>query len=179
MNNKQVRFTTQIAMMLTLLVVIQYMTGSFGQMVTGSLVNMILLVTTFMVGIGGGITLAVVSPFLAHILGIGPAFIRIVVFVALGNGILVTLAWVLTHKTIDDTARLPYNGMSLVLAGIAKTAFLWIGLVKLALPLIPGLTPQQISVISSAFSWPQLITAGIGATLALIVMPILQRTVKK
>lgn len=177
--NKQIRFTTLTAMMLALLVVVQFMTGSFGQFVTGSLVNLILLVTTYMVGLSGGLILALVSPFLAHFLGIGPAFIQIVVFVACGNGLLVTITWLLTHNTMTDAKKLSYNVMALSLAAVVKTAFLWVGIVKLALPLIPSLTPQQISVISTSFSWPQLITACSGATLALIVIPILHRTVDK
>ena len=179
MKNKQVRFTTQTAMMLALLVVVQFMTGSLGQLLTGSLVNMILLVTTFMVGLNSGLFLAFVSPFLAHFLGIGPAFIQIVVFVALGNVVLVTIAWLTADKNIAEGKKFLVNGLFLVIAGIAKTAFLWLGLVKLALPLIPGLTDPQIAMISTSFTWPQIITACIGAFLTLIIVPMIKKSDKK
>ncbi|MCL2298910.1 MAG: ECF transporter S component, partial [Firmicutes bacterium] len=60
----------------------------------------------------------------------------------------------------------------------AKTAFLWVGLVLIALPLIPGLKEPQVAMLSAAFSWPQLVTSLLGGALAMLVMPLLNKAAK-
>lgn len=172
---KRVLFITQTAIMLALLIVVQLLTRSLSQFVTGSLVNLILLVSTFVIGLAGGTIVAVISPFLAFALGIGPAFIQIVIFVSIANLIIITVAYLLAKKTIKGKTISDYlvSGSGLAIASVLKTAFLWIGLVSFALPLIPGLKPQQIKVITASFTWPQLITALIGSVLAMMIMPIL------
>ena len=179
MKNRQIAFITQTAVMLALLVGAQFITRSFGQFVTGALVNLILLVSIFTVGLGGGLTVAVVSPFLAFMVGIGPAFIQVVPFVAVGNAILVITAYVVRNHIVRKSLKgKAITALGLIAASSAKTLFLWIGLVIIALPLIPGINEKQITVISAAFSWPQLITALVGSALAMVVTPLLKTAIK-
>jgi len=178
---KQVLFISQTALMLALLIVMQAATRSMSQFVTGALVNMVLLVSTFIVGLSGGLIVALASPLLAFMLGMGPMFVQIIVFVALGNAVLVSTAWLLAHKNmgsneLKDKAK---TALSLVAAAALKTLFLWVGLVKVALPLIPGLKEPQIAVISVSFSWPQLITGLLGGCLALLIIPVIKRANKR
>ncbi len=178
---KQIQFISQTALMLALLIVVQMLTRSLPTYVTGSLVNALLLLSTFLIGLNSGLFIALTSPFLAFILGIGPAFIQILFFVAIANAIIVTLAWLLAKNSISSTtktARIKSSG-GLAIASLAKMTFLWLGLVKFALPLIPGLKEGQIKVISASFSWPQLITALIGSGLALFLVPMLKKALKK
>ena len=173
--NKQIAFITQTAVMLALLVCVQSITRSFGQFATGSLVNLILLVSVFMIGLGGGLAVAVASPFLAFFAGIGPAFIQVVPFVAAGNAIFVAVAHLSAKRVAKRSLRdVLLAASGLAAAGAAKTAFLWVGLVLAALPLIPGINENQAAAITAAFTWPQLVTALIGGALAMMVVPILK-----
>ena len=70
--NKKVRWITETAVMLALLVALQALTKGFGQFVTGSCVNAVLAVTVLTAGMGSGIVVAVLSPVLANLLGIAP-----------------------------------------------------------------------------------------------------------
>ena len=73
--NKKVRWITETAVMLALLVALQALTKGFGQFVTGSCVNAVLAVTVLTAGLGSGIVVAVLSPVLAYLLGIAQQII--------------------------------------------------------------------------------------------------------
>ena len=177
--NKQTLFITQTGVMIAILLCTQFLTRPFSQFVTGSLVNLILLLTLFLVGRAGGIIVAMLSPFLAVFIGMGPAFIQIVPFMAVGNAILVIVAsFVGNHIAVGKVKDIIITSIGLIGASVSKFLFLWLGLVIVFLPLIPGIKEQQIAVISVAFSWPQLITALIGSGLAMMLVPLLKRALK-
>ena len=67
-----VRKLTETAVLLALLVTLQAVTKSFGQLVTGSCVNAILAIAVLFTGLGSGITIALISPVLAFLFGIAP-----------------------------------------------------------------------------------------------------------
>jgi hypothetical protein len=166
--------------MLALLIGVQFFTRGLSQFLTGSLVNLILLISVFMMGLGGGLTVAVLSPFLAFIAGIGPAFIQIVPITAVGNTILVLIANLVRNRVGESNLRdLIFTAAGILTAGIAKTLFLWLGITVIALPMIPGLGEAQRNVISTAFSWPQLVTAIIGGTIAMAVAPLLKLALRR
>ncbi|MGB7606307.1 MAG: hypothetical protein WBL93_12625 [Lutisporaceae bacterium] len=181
MRNNKVIYITQTAVMLALLIVVQFLTRSFGQFVTGSIVNLILLVSVFIIGIYGGITIAILSPLLAFLAGIGTAFIQIIPFIAIGNVLFVTIAWLIAHNSVADmsTKGIVISSTGLIAASIGKLLFLWLGVVVIALPLIPGIKEKQVAIISASFSWPQLITALIGSILAMMVIPLLKKAIKQ
>lgn len=180
MRNNKIIYITQTAVMLALLIGAQFITRSFGQLVTGSVVNLILLVSVFIIGIYGGLTIAVLSPLLAFLAGIGPAFIQIIPFIAIGNVIYVTIAWLISKNFVANLSikDIVISSIGLIAASISKFLFLWLGLVVIALPLIPGIKEKQAAVIGAAFSWPQLITALIGSILALMIIPQLKKAIK-
>jgi len=179
MKTKPAIFITQTAVMLALLMGTQFITKPLGQFVTGSLVNLILLISVFIVGIRSGIIVAALSNFLAFLVGMGPVFIQIVPFVAVGNVLLVVIAnLVRKHMTKGNVKDVLMSAAGLVAASIAKFLFLWLGLVMIALPFIPGIKEQQIAMISAAFSWPQLVTALIGSALSMMIVPLLKRAIK-
>jgi len=165
--------------MLALLIAAQIVTRSLGQFITGSLVNMILLISVFMIGRGGGLAVALVSPFLAFFLGVGPVFIQIVPFIAVGNAILVFIAGFFRKNIIrpGNKDRI-ITAIGLAAAGVVKVVFLWIGVVIILLPFIPGIKSQQVTAMSFMFSWPQIVTALIGILLTMIIVPLLRRAVK-
>lgn len=180
MKNNKAIYITQTAVMLALLIGVQFITRSFGQFVTGSMVNLILLVSVFIIGIYGGVTIAVLSPILAFLAGIGPAFIQIIPFIAIGNALFVTVAWLISKNYIGKLSAkdITISTIGLIAASISKFLFLWLGLVTIALPLIPGIKEKQAAVIGAAYSWPQLITALIGSMLVMMIVPQLKKAIK-
>ena len=179
MKYKRIVYITQTAVMLALLMGVQFTTRSFGQLVTGTLVNLILLVSVFIIGLHSGLTIAALSPFLAFMVGMGPAFINIVPFISGANAILVIVAYfVRNHIAQKSVKKIIFTATGLIAASVAKTFFLWVGLVIIALPLIPGINEKQIAVISAAFTWQPLVTALIGSTLTMIIMPVLKIAIK-
>ena len=176
MRNKKVLWITQTAVFIAVLIVVQYVTKALGQYVTGSLVNMILVTAALTAGLASGLTVAVLSPFFAFFFGIGPV-IQIVPFVAIGNAVIVLVVRLIFGK--DDNASLTRKILAVSVGAVAKFAALWLGVVNIALPLIPGLAPKQIEMMTAMFTWPQLITAAIGGALAMLVAPLISKAIKK
>jgi hypothetical protein len=56
---------------------------------------------------------------------------------------------------------------------------LYVGIVRIAVPVLLGLPERQAAVISGMFSLVQLITALIGGALAAVILPVLQKAVGK
>lgn len=73
---KKTVWIARTAVCLALLIAIQFLTKSLGQLVTGSCVNLVLAIAALIGGVWSGVTVAVISPFCAYLLGIGPAFCR-------------------------------------------------------------------------------------------------------
>lgn len=177
MRNKKVLWMAQTAIFIALLIVVQYFTKGFSQYVTGSLVNLLLVASALIVGLGSGITIAVISPFLAFLIGIGPAFIQLVPVVALGNAVIVLVAWLIAPR--EGKAGVVRRVLAVIAGAAAKFAVLWLGVVKLVLPLISTASPAQVQKMSAMFTWPQLFTALIGAGVAMIAVPLIQKALKK
>ena len=66
------RYLTETAVLTALLIVLQAVTKPAGQYVTGACVNAVLAVSALVVGLWSGVTVAVLSPVFAFLLGIGP-----------------------------------------------------------------------------------------------------------
>lgn len=167
MNTKLI---TRTAVLIALLVAVQYVTKSAGQLVTGSCVNLILAVAALVGGVWCGVAVAMISPFCAFLLGIGTPILRLVPAIALGN-----LAFVLVLALLDGKLNFKYApGLSVVIAALCKFMLLWGLVVRLLLPSM-GLPAEKVAVLSASFSYPQLITALIGGALSLLIVPSLRR----
>ena len=93
--------------MIAVLVALQFVTKPFGQFVTGSCVNLVLTVACLCGGFWCGAATAIISPFFAFLLGIGPALIQLVPAIAVGNLSLVAVYAVFRNsagKTIVGSA---------------------------------------------------------------------------
>ena len=60
---KKTVWIVRTAICLALLIAVQFFTRSFGQLATGSCVNLVLAVSALIGGVWSGITVAVISPF--------------------------------------------------------------------------------------------------------------------
>ena len=173
MKNKT-RWITETAIMLALLVILQAVTKSAGQIVTGSCVNAVLAVSVLVSGLSSGLTVALISPFAAFLLGIGPQLLPIVPAIALGNAVFVLMLSRLCGKNP------PVWRKALAVAGSAGAKFLTLHLVvvRFLCNVLP-LKQPQIATFSTMFTWPQLITALIGGTAALLIVPVIRKALHR
>lgn len=177
MNKGKTLRITRTAAFIALLVVLQAATTALGNtIVTGAVVNMLLVVSVMTCGIMSGISVAVISPIMAKFLGIGPLW-SLIPFIVAGN-ITLVLIWHLIGNRHWGSCY-PSKIVALVIAAAAKFTVLYVGIVKLAVPLFLGLPQSQASVISHMFSIPQLITALLGGGMALLILPVLKKAFER
>ena len=190
--NRKMRWIVESAAMLALLVCLQWV-GSFvpsqmaKQIITGTFVNCVLAVTAFYVGYGGGITVALISPVCAFFLGIAPNLITVIP-IMLGN-----TCYVLILRLVAGNCGKPFwrQPVALIGAAVAKFGVLYLLVVEIVCGVAASallgqkvgetvlLAPKMVTMLTTMFSWPQLVTALTGGTLALLIMPILRKALHK
>lgn len=192
MKNKSTLWIARTGLMLALLVVAQFIGSklipagavvlgpmSITQLITGSLVNMILILTAAVVGLWSGVAVGVLSAVLALVLGIQGQTI-ITPAVALGNVVIVLVTWVFFSLAAKKDQK-PYGVLGIagiVVGAAAKCVFLWLSVPAL-LTLVPEIKPQVAEKLSMMFSYPQFVTALIGGALALAVIPAVKKVASK
>lgn len=180
--NKKIRWITETAVLLALLVTLQYLTKPMGQLVTGSCVNAILAVAVLFGGLGSGVMVALISPVLAFLLGIAPQILTVPA-IMVGNTVYVVLLHVLSDRTGKQIVK---QIIAWLVAAVAKFAALyaivvWVicGLLSEALLASGTMKPPMLTALPVTFSWPQLITALIGGAIALLIAPVLKKALHK
>ena len=184
---KKIRNITETAVMLALLITLQAMTKPFGQLVTGSCVNAVLAVTALFVGLGGGLTVALISPVCAFALNIAPNFVTVLP-IMVGNACYVALLhWLAGDKQVAKWRQIGAVGA----AATIKFVVLYVLVVKVICGLASGallgkkigqivvLAPPMLKMLPTMFAWPQLITAVIGGAVALLVVAVLRKALKR
>ena len=166
---------TETAALAALLVSLQAVTRPAGQYVTGSCVNAVLAVSVLAVGVWSGVVVALLSPFFAFLLGIGPQLLPIVPSIAVGNLVFVLILGLLAGERETPLWR---SGAAWVLAAGAKFAVLYLLVVKLLCTVLP-LKEPQIATFSIMFSYPQLVTALVGGAVGLLLAPALRRAIRR
>lgn len=169
---KKTLWITQTAVLTAMLVLLQTLTKAGGQFVTGSCVNAVLAIAVLFSGLWSGVTVAVISPFLAFVLGIGPQLIPIVPAIAAGNVVYVLVLHFLSGKQIWR------QGISWMCAAACKFLTLNLLVVQLLCRILP-LPEKQAATFAAMFSWPQLVTALIGGGVALLIVPILRKAFRR
>lgn len=180
-SHKRILWITRTGILIALLVVLQYVTSGTqafaGQYITGSCVNAVLATAVLVAGLWSGVAVAIVSPFCARLLGIGPQVTAIVPAIAVGNLVFVLVLHFLVGR---KAGAIWQKVLGLVIAAAAKFLTLFILVVKVIVPMLSdALKPQQITTFSVMFSYPQMITALIGGTLALAICPILKKALRQ
>lgn len=176
MRNIKIVWIARTAIFIALLIVSQVVTMNFGNtLVTGSVVNFVLAVSVMTCGLGSGLIVAGMSPVFARILGIGPFWV-LIPFIAVSNMIFVSV-W---HLVGNYNFRRKYAAYILAtgLAAFAKFLLLYIGIARVAVPIILDLPEPQATIVSSMFSLPQLVTALVGGVLAASILPTLKKVIK-
>lgn len=180
--NKNIRWITQTAVMLAVLVTLQAVTKSLGQLVTGSCVNAVLAVSALMGGVGCGITVALISPVLAFLLGIAPQILTVPAIMA-GNTVYVVVLYLLAGRNSKNILR---QVTAWIVAAAAKFSVLyavvvWLicGVFSQSLLEAGVMKAPMLQTLPVTFSWPQLITALIGGAVALLIVPMLRKALRK
>ena len=169
---KKTLWITQTAALTALLVLLQTVTKAGGQFVTGSCVNAVLAVAVLFSGLWSGVTVALISPFFAFLLGIGPQLLPIVPAIAAGNLVYVVVLGALSGK------QLWRQGIGWACAAVCKFLTLNVIVVGLLCRIL-SLSEKQIATFTAMFSWPQLVTALIGGGIALLIVPVLRKTFRR
>ena len=173
---------TQTAVMLALLIVLQAVTKPLGQLVTGSCVNAVLAVSALVGGLSCGLTVALISPVLAFLLGIAPQILTVPA-IMVGNAVFVILLAALADKSGKKIGKQ-------VIAWIAAAAAKFAALYAIVVLLICGVLSESLlaagvmkapmlKALPATFSWPQLFTALIGGAAALAITPVLRKALHK
>jgi len=182
--NKKIRFITETAVMLALLIALQALTKPMGQLVTGSCVNAVLAITVLLVGMGSGIAVALISPVCAFLLEIAPNFVTVLPIMA-GNICFVVLLRLIYGKAFWR------QGVALVAAAAVKFGVLYLLVIKVICGAASGallgkkigsvvvLAPPMLQKLPAMFTWPQLFTALIGGAVALAITPVLKKALKR
>ena len=179
---KNVRWITETAVMLALLVALQALTKPLGQLVTGSCVNAILAVTALFAGLSSGVIVALISPVLAYLLGIAPQILTVPA-IMVGNTVFVILLALLAGKGSRNPARQ-------IIAWLCAAAAKFAALYGIVVGLICGVLSEglleagllkgpMLTALPATFSWMQLITALIGGGIALLIAPVLRKALHK
>ncbi len=185
--NKKIRWIAETGVLLALLVTLQAVTKPLGQLVTGSFVNALLAVSALMTGLSGGVTLAVISPILAFVLGIAPNFITVLP-IMVGNACYVVLLYLILGRSMKPVWKQP---LAVAAASAVKFGVLYLLVVELICGAASGallgkklgeivlLAPPMLKLLPTMFSWPQLFTALIGGAVALAIVPVLRKVLHK
>lgn len=179
---KNLLWITRTAVLIALLITFQWGLGSLtggNQFVVGSAVNLVLIVAAIASGLYSGITVAVISPFIAYLIGVTPLASPVIIpFIALGNLVIVLVWYFLLKKLpakINNTVKAI---VALVFGAVLKFLTLYLTIGKIALPFLIELPAAKEAVIAAAFSTPQFITASIGGVLAILILPVIKKVVK-
>lgn len=185
MKNKKAIWITQTAMLIALIVLSQLLSrvippitvGPFklNQIVTGSLVNMVLITGAYISGFSSAGTAALVSPILAAVVGIIPGNLpQMIPVVMVGNLVIVFITWLCFRASNGlgkgSAAILSFVGVA---AGAAlKMLAMWASVEKIVVPVL-HIAPKLEKVLVGTVSISQLVTGIAGGILALLIMPAL------
>ena len=180
--NKKIRWITETAILLALLVTLQAVTKPAGQLVTGSCVNTVLAIAVLVGGLWSGVTIALISPVLAFLLGIAPQILTVPA-IMVGNTVFVILLHFLADKNGKQIGK---QVCAWIVAALAKFAALYLIVVKIICGVLSesllasgAMKPPMLQALPATFSWPQLITALIGSAVALAIAPVIRKALHK
>lgn len=181
-NRSKILWITETAVMLALLIALQAATKSLGQFVTGSCVNAVLAVSVLVGGMWSGVTVAVLSPIFAFLLGIAPQAVTVPA-IMVGNTLFVVVLQLLTG---GETKPIWKQFVAWLAAAVVKFVALYAIVVKIVCGLAADallangtLKAPMLEKLPGMFSWPQLVTALIGGAVALLIYPVLKKALKR
>ena len=179
--NKKIRWITETAIMLALLVTLQALTKPMGQLITGSCVNAVLAVSALVGGMASGITVALISPVLAFLLGVAPQILTVPA-IMVGNAAFVAVLRLAGGGSKNTWRSIP----ALLGAALCKFALLYLlvkygicGILADALMAQGLLKAPMLTALPATFGAMQLVTALVGGAVALLIVPVLRKALHR
>ncbi|MDZ7721579.1 MAG: ECF transporter S component [candidate division KSB1 bacterium] len=163
------RKLTRIVVLLTLTLIIQL----FGlpQLITGPLINMMLLITALILDPLSGILLGMLTPLVALFRGqLPPLLAPMVPFIIVGNAIWVGVFALIRPSVNRNLLSSVRTWIALLTAALLKTLWLF-ATARFLLPLLLG--KHLPDALIAAMSFPQFITAVAGGAFALALYNLL------
>ena len=167
--NKTMNQLARTSVLLALALVFQIGFNQFGPTIVGPLVNMTLLIAAAVVGSTSAILIGCLTPLMAFVLGIS-TFLPVVPFIMAANALLV-----LTFNLIRKRVKFYGNIVAMILAAFVKFAFLAISIRYFVTLFVDAVKPPMVTL----FTLPQLTSALIGGTLALVISHYLKTFMKE
>lgn len=184
-NSKTVLWISEAGLLIALLVVVQLLTFAvpkgvplIGQLFTGTLVNLVLIMGAGSVGFSATAVAAVLSPVLALLFG-QMNFPQMVPIVAAGNLVIVAVTWAFFRKDekFSKGKAFAFDLGGVILGSITKAAVLFGASTLIAVPIFFAQNAKVGKQITFMFSWPQLITALIGGIVAVLIVPRIRKAI--
>ena len=155
--SKKALSLTQTAVLLALIVVIEYL-------MVGPQYILISIFTPLLAVVTGHLAMPVLAP-----------------VVALGNLVFVILWWLIVRHVKESKSLISYI-VATVVSSLAKFAFLYLAVAWYILPVVlKGLVakkpPIKVALLAQ-FGMPQLITAVIGGVIAMLILPRLAKAIQ-
>ncbi len=161
MNNTKLRIITRAGILAALTVVFQYLgrllpIGPNSNYIVGPLVNACLILSAYSTGLLGGSAVSIISVVGAILTGAALP-LPLAPFIATGNLFLVLNVYFIKNNKV----------LGIILGAVLKFIVIWLS-ASVLIPLL-NLPIKMAQTMTFFFSWPQLLTALLGGTLALIV----------
>lgn len=177
MRNKKIIWITQTALLIALVVLAQLLSKvvpqNISQFVTGSLVNLVLIIGAFVPGFASAATAALISPILAAFFGIIPGHLpQMVPVVMAGNLTIVFITWLFSRAShgLGKPSAAALNVIGVVAGALLKSLVMWGATTKIIIPVF-HVAAKLAKALIMVVSLPQFITGVIGGVLALLIMP--------
>lgn len=173
--NRKSLLIARIGIMLALTLVLQYVTGLAGiQLLTGSAVNMMLIITAMVAGLVGGVCVGLITPYVGFLLGLSSNVI-LTPFIGVSNAIYIALFAIILKAfkgEYGDVKSIWQQGVGLVIGAFVKFLFLYYITYNILLPLVMATVPAALAV---TFGITQFFTAMIGGVCAIAVGYLLKK----
>jgi hypothetical protein len=171
--NIKVKILTRTAILLALAIVFQMMgrfMGPNNNFIVGPLVNAVLVVSTAAAGLWGGTAISVIAPFVSALTNkapIAPIILSFSPFIAGGNFIYVLCYYLFAKRN---------KIAGVIIGSVLKFSFLFVSITIFTRLL--SINSKQAAMLTAMFGWPQLLTALVGGTIALIVIKSIGRNIE-
>jgi hypothetical protein len=182
MKRSKTLWITTTAMLIALMLIIQLLSKVIGaqQLVTGSLVNFILVIGAAVFGFSSAGVVAVLSALLAFFFGMTPgANPAMVPVIMLGNLLIVIITGFGFKQStkLHGLGKLCTQTGGVIIGAGAKFAVMWVLTTFIVIPYFITKAPVA-KLVGVAMSYPQLITSLVGGIVAILIAPALKRAIK-
>ncbi len=140
----------RIGIMLALTLALQYISGLAGiQLLTGSVVNMMLIIAVMMTGLIGGVLIGLITPYIGFLLGLS-GNVLLTPFIGIANALYISLFAIvlkLFKGEYGDSKSIVGQGVGIIFGAFVKFAFLLYIVFPILLPLVMAKVPPALETM--------------------------------